>query len=270
MQKILSPVSYQGAKTRIAADIIDNIDFTDREFFCDLCCGSGAVSLELVSRGYNPEQIMMIDAGPWGLFWKEIGLEEFDFDVLEMYCKQIPKDLNMIQSFILELSKQPAKVDTTQVFLLLQASSFGGKSIWINNNKWINCSFRNFWQPTETSKRRSVVNPMMPMPDTILARTEIVMKKMAGVIGDCEDCFNYNYPPISVIYIDPPYDKTTKYGHNFDYMEFISSHKKQAIYCSESKPLSDKAVLISKGRAKGGISGDRGIDAYEEWLSRFN
>lgn len=268
MGKLLPPVSYQGAKVRIAPDIVDKIDLSAVNFFADVCCGTGSVSLEMVNRGFDPLYVTMIDAGPWGIFWNEIGEGKFDIDKLREYCNQVPKDLNLVKDYLLELSKQPAHIDTTQVFLLLQSGSFGGKAIWIKDNKWKNTSFRSYWQPTDTSNRRSPVTPMHPYPEEIVKRTEIVMEKMLGVRGYCTDAYKVALTCDTVVYVDPPYKGTTQYGHDFDLEDYIDIIPCD-VYCSEGKPVSSISWLISEGRKKGGISGNRS-EANQEWLSKID
>ena len=75
-----------------------------------------------------------------------------------------------------------------------------------------------------------------------------------------------------VVYIDPPYDSTTSYGHDLELMKLIEKAKKSAsaVYVSEGSPLSDNATCLSSGRKKGGISGERKKDPNEEWLSRVS
>ncbi|WP_230988293.1 DNA adenine methylase [Bathymodiolus japonicus methanotrophic gill symbiont] len=65
------PCSYQGGKQRIAAQVVDHLleaapNHNSR--FYDLCCGSGAVSIELVNRGVEPSRIWMLDISTWGFF----------------------------------------------------------------------------------------------------------------------------------------------------------------------------------------------------------
>jgi len=277
-EKILvPPCAYQGGKQRVAKDIIDRM-FMETKYdedtqFYDLCCGSGAISLELVNRGIYPNNIHMVDKSPWGLFWKQIGDTTFSTEMFQNWINSVPKDVSKIQEYIKGLSQvhvYNTQLDISYIFLLLQASAFGSKSIWIENEKWQNCSFRNYWLPTETSSRRSPVNPMMPMPNTLLERTEELSLEMEGVNGYYDYIENINIKNNSIIYIDPPYDKTTKYGYEFDYMKFINTYKsKNIIFLSEGRKLSDNAYLISSGREKGGISGERKV-AHEEWLNIFN
>lgn len=265
------PCAYQGGKQRIAGKIVDKIInyIGYNTIFYDLCCGSGAISIELVNRGINPKNIVMVDQSPWGLFWKKIGEGSFSLDMFKCYIDAVPKDISKIQEWIKKESKLPATYDIVCRFLLLQASSFGSKSIWIKDNKWQNTSFRSYWLPTETSSRRSPVNPMMPMPETLLKRVEKIVVEMEGVTGYWDDCNNINIKSKSVIYIDPPYNKTTKYGFEFDYMEFINKYKNDnIIFLSEGNKLSETAWNLTDRRNKGGISGER-KKVNDEWLNLF-
>lgn len=70
---LLPPVSYQGGKRRQAPEIVRHMALDPEQEMFDLCCGSGAVSLELISRGHNPAKITMVDAGPWGDVWRLVG-----------------------------------------------------------------------------------------------------------------------------------------------------------------------------------------------------
>lgn len=265
-KKLSSPTTYQGGKQRIAGQILDIIKPKLGTKFFDLCCGSGAISVELVNRGYQPKDIHMVDIGPWGIFWKMVGDGTFEIEKFQKYCDLIPKRIELIQGFLQELSKTPADIDTAYVFLLLQSGSFGGKAIWIKDNKWVNCSFRNYWLPTPTSSRRSPVNPMMPMPHTLLERTREVCHMMLGVKGEHNDIFNISIPSDSIVYVDPPYKDTTFYSDEPDIEKFIDTVLAKC-YISESYPLSSNAVRITSARKKGGISGER-KSSNEEWLSR--
>ena len=129
--KLVPPTAYQGGKQRIAGKILDIIRPADDVDFYDLCCGSGAVAIENINRGHNPEKIHMIDAGPWGLLWKTIGDGRFKLEKFAYWIEQVPTNKRDIQDWVKELSKRPAGKDTPYVFLLLQASSFGSNAIWI-------------------------------------------------------------------------------------------------------------------------------------------
>jgi site-specific DNA-adenine methylase len=259
-------VSYQGGKSVIAKKIIDIISPNIDDVFYDVCCGTGAVSIELINRNHDPSKIRMFDHGPWGLFWKLVGDGKFDINKFYLMCLQVPKDYNKVKDYIKELSQEPAYINTPYIYLLLQASSFGGKAIWIDKNyRWKNYGFRNYWKPTLVSNRRSPVKPMLPEPMTICQRTALICEKMLGVKAVMCDVVDIEYERDCVIYIDPPYDGSTTYGYSFDIIKYVNSINRKC-YVSEGKPLSDMSYLISEGTKKGGISGSR-KKIHEEWLS---
>ena len=277
--KLEIPCSYQGGKQRLAPQIIDIIlsenEINEKTKFYDLCCGSGAITIELVNREIDLLDITMADASPWGLFWQQVGDLTFSPELFKDYLNDIPKDITKIKEYAEYLSKQPANDglfnNAVYKFLILQACAFGSKPIWISNNKWQNTSFRNYWLPTETSNRKSPVNPMMPMPNTLFNRVEKICADMDFIEGkNCrvEDLIiedNEN----TIIYLDPPYENTTGYGYNLDYISFIKQFKKAKVYLSEGFNIHN-GILLHSGRSKGGISGERKKKANEEWLNRWN
>lgn len=266
-QKLVVPVAYQGGKSRLASAIVDHWWPTDRLFY-DLCCGSGAITIEMLNRGASVDDIVMVDAGPWGTFWSEIGRGVFDLGVFTSYIEAIPKDPTLVRGFMEELSRQPASVDTAEVFIILQAAAFGGKALWIADDKWRNNTFRSHWEPTATSSRRSHVNPMMPMPETLVRRVWKCMTEMHGIQAYCANAAAFDVEPNSLAYIDPPYFGTTAYGHTLD-AEALFRHVGASSVCfiSEGRKVGDEGVLLHTGRAKGGISGERKVTANQEWLS---
>lgn len=277
---LVSPCSYQGGKQRVAKEIVDyilNTTFLSKDIkFYDLCCGSGAVTVELLNRGVPPENITMCDKSSWGVFWKSIGEGIFDLNKFYKYSKAVPRDKSLIQAHIKELSKTNADVDEEYKYILLQASSFGGKQICKKDGKWQSPSFRNFWQPTETSNRRSVVNPMMPMIDELEKRVKILADNCKGLTCHHKDIYEMldiieNDKSDKVIYIDPPYTNTSGYAFSFDYSDFLSklfdvtvAH----IFVSEKEKISDEAIQLNFSGAKGGINGNR-KNKNEEWLNVY-
>ena len=269
---MIPPVSYQGAKARIAPAICARLDRTGCPVFYDLCCGTGSIAIEMVNQGlYRPHEIVMVDSGPWGLFWKMVGEGVFFLEEFKRHIDAIPKDRKLIKAHLEQLSRQPAGDAAGYVFLILQAGAFGGKAIFFDESdhvrRWRNCTFRDYWKPTATSSRRSPVNPMMPMPDTLFERVNEIAKGMVGVKG-LHRYAEFERPPVNaLVYIDPPYEGTTGYGHGLNVSEYVKRLRCRC-YVSEGKALSDDAVCISAGRSKGGISGKRS-KANEEWLSHF-
>lgn len=260
-------VSYQGGKQRIASDIINFIKPAKDKIFYDICCGSGAVSLELINRGFPQKNIVMVDQGPWGLFWQSVSDGSFDLNRFKIICDNIPTDKNKIKSHVEELGRQTVNDDVVYIYLILQAASFGSKAIWIEGNKWQNCSFRDYWQPTDYSIRRSPVNPMMPMKETLYKRIAAIIEHIKGIEAVCDNAMNIIIKDNSIVYCDPPYRNTTLYGHTLNIQDFITKLPTNSkCYVSEGLSLSDNSMQISGKRSKGGISGNRN-KFNQEWIS---
>ena len=277
--KLVPPCSYQGGKQRLAKQIVDIIfeqnEINDNTKFYDLCCGSGAITLELINRGVHPNNITMVDASMWGDFWKTIGNDEFDLSGFKQELDKLP-DINNIQSYLKSINNKPINEElATYHFIMQQAGSFGSKFIDRSGNNWVNSTFRNYWKPTATSNRKSPVNPMMPMPNTLYERIKNVVEYMGGcvrAIHDNIENIEFHFDSNSIVYIDPPYKNTSGYNHEFDYETFILNNFNYAkIYVSEGGKLegSSESWLLSKGRDKGNISGDIKKKPVEEWLSCF-
>ena len=277
--KLVPPCSYQGGKQRLAKKIVDIIfeqnEINEDTKFYDLCCGSGAITLELINRGIHPSNITMVDSGVYGTFWNSVANDEFDMNIFQQEIAKLPS-VDKIQSYLQRLSNLSVNKDLLEYhYLLLQSGSFGSKQIWVENDKWKNNSFRSYWTPTETSNRRSPVNPMMPMPNTLFDRVKNIVDYMAGSINAINldiSKIEWHFDKNSIVYIDPPYKNTTGYGFNFDYEEFIINNWAYVnIYVSEGYKMDnvEDAILLSKGRAKGSISGDIKKKPTEEWLNIF-
>lgn len=275
--KYFPPCAYQGGKQRLSKEILDIIESkegTDTYTLFDLCCGSGAISLEALSR---EKQVVMIDKNFYGLFWELIGNGKFDLNVFHNEIHKLP-EVDKIQDYLKNLSNQPIDLDfVVYHYLLLQAGAFGSKQIWAEGGEWKNNTFRSYWMPTESSNRRSPVSPMMPMPKTLYDRVAALTNLSANIKGYYIDVFNSKEIIDSnkgkkVIYIDPPYKKTTGYKENFDIDELISYLPNNvSIYVSEGYKMqgSKESWLLSEGRNKGNISGTVKKKPVEEWLNYF-
>lgn len=269
------PCSYQGGKQRVAAQIVDLLleaaPGPDSRFY-DLCCGSGAVSIELVNRGIDPSRIWMLDISSWGSFWFAIGSGKFNMDVFDQFLSSLPSDKRDFKAHISKLSALPVGDHEAELYPVLQACSFGGKQIWRNGERWINACFRNYWEPTATSIRRSPANPMQPSATELRRRINDLVSGMKGVTCLKIDIMKLLEDPLpndAVVYIDPPYKNTTGYGFDLDITKFISRFRESnqiPLFISEGVPLNDNALTLTFGGAKGGISGNR-KGKHQEWLS---
>lgn len=274
----LRPIcSYQGGKQRIANQVVNALfefGVNDDTQFYDLCCGSGAIALELVNRGVRPENIWMLDISSWGAFWSAISLGQFDIELFCRLISDIPDDKGHIQAHVERLSKQVIGANEAEIYPILQAASFGGKQILRNGKGWSNTSFRNYWQPTATSVRRSPVNPIQPMAKELQRRVLRVNQAMRGVNvlhADINVIFNHKIQSNSIVYVDPPYENSTGYAFDFDLNLFIDrfrQHFKAPLIVSEGRALNDSALQLRLNGARGGITGSR-KRKREEWLSFF-
>lgn len=277
MPRMRVPCAYQGGKQRVATQVVDLLldaaPSPDAQFY-DLCCGSGAVSIELVNRGVDPSRISMLDISSWGSFWSAIGSGTFKMDVFDQFIDNLPSDKRKIKSHMTELSKLPVKSYEAELYPLLQACSFGGKQIWRREGRWANAFFRDYWEPTATSVRRSHANPMQPSPQELRRRIDAIAEGMKGVNClkmDIMKLLNDRLPKDAVVYMDPPYQSTTGYAYGFDITKFINRFRelnKAPLFVSEGVPLNETALNLIYGGANGGISGNR-KRKHQEWLSRF-
>ena len=278
-KKLVPPCSYQGGKQRLAKQIVDIIfaqnDINENTKFYDLCCGSGAITLELINRGVRSSNITMVDNGVYGAFWSSVANDSFNLEIFKSEIDKLP-ELKDIQKYLQDLSNQYVDFSKLEYhYLLLQSGSFGSKQIYIENNRWKNNSFRSYWLPTETSNRRSPVNPMMPMPNTLYNRVKDIVEYLGGNINAMNSDISkieWHFDKNSIVYIDPPYKNTARYGSSFDYEEFIINNRDYVnIYISEGYKMDNAgdAILLSKGRTKGNMRGDVKKKPVEEWLNIY-
>lgn len=269
MMKLRPPATYQGGKSRLAEAISELIHVPGDAIFCDLCCGSGAVSLAMMESGIPPGRIVMVDKGPWGAFWEAVGGGHFNCDRLKSIIAGMPNDPSEIKGHLEGMASRPLGEDSVYTFLLLQAGSFGGKAVGLRDGRWIAHGFRSYWTPKPGCNRKSPVNPMMPMPVTLLARVQEIVRRCKGLAGTASDVTDFRPPERAVVYIDPPYKDTTDYAEGGLDVAGIARGMGCPCYVSEARPVGDCSLLLSAGRRKGGISGKRS-KVNEEWLSAFN
>ncbi len=272
------PCTYQGGKQRLAKAIVDIIfsdcNITENTMFYDLCCGSGAISIELVNRGIRPQNITMLDISSWGAFWSTIGYGLFNMKYFNEILSSLPNDKREYKNHLATLVSSNPGIHEAELYPILQANSFGGKQITSKNGKWDNACFRDYWEPTVNSIRRSPANPMQPSPSELKKRITAIVRDMHGVNGirgDIMSFFSFDISPNSIVYVDPPYMNTTGYSFMFDINEFIQRYKtsfQNPLYVSENVTLGYDAIKLQLKGANGGITGSR-RNKHEEWLSRF-
>ena len=277
-KKLVPPCSYQGGKQRLAKKIVDIIfeqnEINEDTKFYDLCCGSGAITLELVNRGIHPSNITMVDSGVYGAFWLQVANDEVEIKLLKQMVDDIPSKKEC-KAYLENMSKYIHENFTYQ-YLLLQSGSFGGKEISLQDGKWKHHGFRDYWLPTETSIRRSPCNPMQPNQHELYDR----VCNIVDTIGGSVRALNCNVETFllqeqfidnTIVYIDPPYIGTTGYSNDLDIMSVVNSIPKNIpIYVSECNTLSDEVYFIAGGRSKGNITGNIKNKRKDDILNVFN
>lgn len=219
--------SYQGSKSKYASQIVDIINPTEKEIVTDFCCGSGAVSLELIKRGAVP---LMVDLGMWGAFWENIyrgsQLELF-FELLD----SLPKDRSKEQEFLITLTNSTNL--SIAKWILLQAGSFGGKEVYVEDGRFKHHGFR----PHKIYSGRQY--------HTIYPNPRELRKRVAELIELSDKIIAFRADVTTVmghggkLYIDPPYLNSTGYSNSFDIYSLIKKNVKShnTVYVSESHPL---------------------------------
>lgn len=262
--KVKPPATYQGGKQRLAEQIIDLVKPTDA--FADLCCGSGAMAIAARCAGVPSDGVLMVDCGPWGIVWEEVAQGRFDLVALRRIAAAVPTEVAKQADFIRELLRQPAHVDTAATYLILQAGAFGGKAVALIGDRW-SCTARGAWQhPTDPKKHTGT---MMPCAAEVVRRMETLCGLLFGVTatrGNFLDLAGL----CGVVYVDPPYVGTSGYDGKtvapIDFDAFALRNPDAALWVSEARAIGPEAVMLSAGRAQGGIKGKR-AKPHEEWLS---
>ena len=273
MRELIAPVSYQGGKQRLSRQIIEEINSRvdlKGKTFIDLCCGSGAVGLESLIYCSNA---VFVDKREMGNFYSS--LNDFSLRDFKKEIDLLP-EIEEIKDYLTQKSKEEVPTDNMQrvyLYLLLQAGAFGSKQIWIDGRNWKNCSFRSYWKPTLTSNRRSPVNPMMPMPETLYQRVKNIVEQKEFITGYQKDITDfidsYDFTDC-IVYLDPPYKDTTGYFDSFDILAVIDKLKGRVpLFVSYNEDLTEDTVEFGK-RTKGNMNGVKKTEVVREILNCFD
>lgn len=280
VKTLVPPFPYQGGKQRLSKEICTLLynewESMNEPTIYDMCCGAGSVTLELVNMGVEPESIVMVDSSTVARFYCDIADGSFSVRKFRSILSMVPDNQAEIKEYMEELSRKPCYISNrSYIYVLLQNCSFGGKQIYYEDGHWKNATFRRYWEPTETSNRRSPVIAM-PQKDLIYKKTSSVVNALTGRITaynkKVEDVLKY-VSNNSLVYIDPPYKGTTGYSDNIDYYAVIKEllKKKCVVYLSEGYQHSkaNHSICLTKGQSKGNISGEIKKKPTQEWVNIF-
>jgi 16S rRNA G966 N2-methylase RsmD len=263
--------AYQGGKAKYASAIVETIGLPRDCHFYDLCCGSGAVSIEAVRRGQKPSSITMVDAGPWGMFWKAIGEGSFQTWKLERLLSLIPENPFLFQMHIEQMASLPISEmggNEVYTFVILQAASFANKAVWIDGDYFRHPGIGGWIEANGIDGTGRVAFNST----ALVRRVSALVKGMRGVVGmraNINDLIPDGIRDDAIVYIDPPYRGTTDYGH--EVAGTIGRKVKVPCWVSEGEPLSDKAILLDSRRTQAAMIASRKNrkNNVEEWLSYF-
>lgn len=181
-------VSYRGSKEIHADSIVDFINIQPGQKFCDLCCGTGAISRKLVSNGFNPLDITMVDGGPWGLFWSAIGSSTFSLNRFADICDEFDKGP---VDWCKDRFNEQLDSDAVYNFVLLQAMAWNGSPIRFSKRN--------------TFSKVTVRPSPAPGLEMLFGRVVEVVAMMVGVDGRMQDARTFVPESNSVLFYDPPY-----------------------------------------------------------------
>ena len=221
-------IAYIGGKRDSANKILKHIEIGTDQRFYDLCCGSGEISIALVKKGFEPKRITMVDIGPWGLVWEKIGNGKFNQKKFATVCDHFNKSLS-IKEWCRQVAKEPIGPNGLYQFLILQACSYGGRPILIRDGHFVISGFR---------EKIDI--------ESLYRRVVQTAKLMLGVQGLAKDLRWYKPKANSVVFCDPPYNKS--YYQDYILPEQINSSR---FYCTYPTPLAEKFIPLHAAKRRG-------------------
>jgi hypothetical protein len=208
----------------------------------------------------------MIEPGPYGSFYAEIGAGSFDIDLLATILRRFDCELDEVHLRAREISEEefdPSEL--TSRFLALQSTSFGAKAVGWVDSRWVVHNFRRTWFPTATSNRRYPVLPYMPKPKTVLERVDEITRRCRGITSIVCDANHVATIRDAVYYVDPPYDSTTSYPYELDLERLLVRLRTVDTWISEGIEIEGgRSIKIESNRSKG-MRGNQ--KKASEWLT---
>ena len=274
--KPVPPCGYQGGKRKHAEQIADLIISYQKENIYDCCSGSGAVTIALISKGIDPASITMVEAGPWALFWKAISNKTLDIDLLKKWLIEDPVPPEMVGQWLLKdiATREPS----AEVFLVLQAGSYGGTPVWWDGEKWRRGSYktkrlykpRSYWTPKPESKETKPRGTIF-RPDKIIKLCEMYLDKYTGlsVINDKVENIKWWETEDCLIYIDPDYGDASSYGWSVEIERFIEETPRPLLISEQIKiDGADRYIDVGKRRSANVTkSRNSSQNQAQEWLN---
>lgn len=232
---------YQGGKRRYGALIAQRILSFAPAHVYDFGTGCGAVSIALVEAGFSPHKITAVDTGPWGAVWAAIGAGVFSLDVLAALIEEV-KAVSLSETKAWAEDVLAKREPTPEVFVVLQAASFGGAPVWRDEDRWRvgESGWRyvagGLWVPGPTSPETKPRSWAISVPKLIMGVAREMVPRMRGIDGRQQRMEEVEIVAGASVYIDPPYEGVWGYGTKMDWRSVIARGHRPVIV-SESKPL---------------------------------
>lgn len=271
--RLVPPCGYKGGKRRWSRQISEILlrDSPDRIY--DVGAGSGAVSLSLVEAGFPADRLTLIEAGPWGGFWKAVTEGSLDITLVErLLLVERPVDPRRVKGWVEDLAAQGDL--RPEVFLVLSAAAYGSVPVWHDGSGWRRgdaassrgYSARGYWEPGPSSPESKPRGTIFA-PRKILERTRAAMAALEGasVIHALEE--EVSYLP-GTIYTDPDYQGTSGYGWSIN-LERLLQRACGPVFCSEQTVRLCPDEVHRLGRRKRGAIRGNAKDAAEELLLQW-
>ena len=267
---------YAGSKSKFADVIAAILLRSSPQRVYDICCATGSVSMALVDAGLSPDRITMVDAGPWGWFWSQVGAGTFDLPAFRALMTTMPADPKKVAAWVEQdvATMPPIAIS----FLVLQAASHGATPVWHDGSGWRRgegnrrYKARGFWSPPPGSKEKNPRGTIF-RPEELVPRVEEIVVKMRGVNARCADAATVDVDDAAstAVYCDPQYEGITSYGATIDWNAVLVKRLHAApLFISEGRALvgADDAVCVYT-RKRGGLNGDGAKEGADEWLSTW-
>lgn len=275
--KLVPPCGYAGGKRKWAADIAKILTSTKPDIIWDLFSGSGAITLELLSLGYAPTQLRMVEAGPWGAFYQAASRGELDLDrIRSLLLDQMPKDAREVKRWVED--EIATLAPTPENFLIIQAAAYGAVPVWWDGVRWRRgdvganrgYSARSYWSPGPSSKEKNSRGTIF-RPDKIVDTCEAIVRCTRGLKVYHDRIENIDLTKTEgssvVYYADPPYEGSTGYGHAPE--QGVLEALPRPLYVSEASALPGGTWAHKLGAARGGAISATS-SRRNEWLTYFS
>jgi hypothetical protein len=210
----------------------------------------------LISEKIRPDQITMVEAGPWGMFWQAIADGSFSVERAAKLLSERPPDPKQVQHWVENtVCNMPISAET---FLIIQAAAYGSTPAWHDGTKWRgdpsakrSYHARPYWEPGPNSKEKKPRGTIF-CSDKIIARLAAIKDKCAGISvihGRLEDVV---FPAQNAVYyLDPPYQGTTGYAFELDVDQFCTNGPRP-LFVSEGRQISGATRAVELTSSRGG------------------